>query len=109
MHPNVTQSFKLRIPDLESCRAEAMLRLFIVEHFSAVWKHATIWKRSSRTVCHTKNEVSCSYVAQYVDGNNIVGPKSVVAKIDIFSPCSLRASARLKINTPMLHNFIGFF
>jgi len=54
MPPNVTQSFKLQIPDLESCRAEAMLRLFIAEHFSTVWKHATIWQRSSKTVCHAK-------------------------------------------------------
>jgi len=57
MLPNVTQSFKLQRPDLESCMAEAMLRLFIAEHCSNAWKHATIWKRSSRTVCHTKNEV----------------------------------------------------
>jgi len=26
MTPNVTQSFKLQKPDLESCKAEAMLR-----------------------------------------------------------------------------------
>jgi len=32
MLPNVTQSFKLQTPDLESCRAEAMLRLFVAEH-----------------------------------------------------------------------------
>jgi len=37
MPPNVTQSFKLQRPDLENCRAEAMLRLFIAEHcFTAV-------------------------------------------------------------------------
>jgi len=29
MLPNVTQSFTLHRPDLESCTAEAMLRLFI--------------------------------------------------------------------------------
>jgi len=56
----------LQRPDLESCRAEAMLSLFIAEHYSTVLKHVTIWKRSSRTVCHTKNEVSCRYVAQKV-------------------------------------------
>ena len=31
MLPNVTQSFELQRPDLESCKAEAMLRLFIAE------------------------------------------------------------------------------
>jgi len=66
MLPNVTQSFKSQKPDLQSFMAEAMLRLFIAEHYSTVWKHATIWKRSSRTACHTKNEVSCSYIAQKV-------------------------------------------
>jgi len=64
MLPDVTQSFKLQRPDLEICKAEAMLRLFIAEHCSTAYKHATIWKRSSSTVCHTKNEVNCSYVAQ---------------------------------------------
>jgi len=35
---------KLQRPDLESCRAEAMFRLFIAEHCSksTVYKHATI-------------------------------------------------------------------
>jgi len=32
MLPNVTQSFKLQRPDLESCTAEAMSRLLIAEH-----------------------------------------------------------------------------
>jgi len=36
MLPNVTQSFELQRPDTESCRAETMLRLFIVEHCSTV-------------------------------------------------------------------------
>jgi len=36
MLPNVTQSFKLQRPDLESWRAEAMLRLCIAEHCSTV-------------------------------------------------------------------------
>jgi len=36
MLPNVTQSFKLQRPDLKSCRAEAMFRLFIAEHCSTV-------------------------------------------------------------------------
>jgi len=36
MLPNVTQSFKLQSPDLESCRAEAMFRLFIAERYSTV-------------------------------------------------------------------------
>jgi len=35
MLPNVTQSFKLQRPDLERCRAEAMLRLFDAEHCSS--------------------------------------------------------------------------
>jgi len=34
MLPNVTQSFKLRRPNFESYRAEAMLRLFIAEYCS---------------------------------------------------------------------------
>ena len=38
MLPNVTQSFTLHRTVLESCRAEAMLRLSIAEHYS---KHAT--------------------------------------------------------------------
>jgi len=49
-----------------------------------------------------KNEVMCSYVAQNIDGKKIA-----MVKIGFFSPCSLRASARRKIN--ILHNFIGFF
>jgi len=36
MFRNVTQSFKLQRPDLDSCRAVDMLRLFIVEHCSTV-------------------------------------------------------------------------
>jgi len=51
MLPSATQSIKLHRPDIESCRAEAMHRLFIAEHCSTVYKHATIRKRSSRTVC----------------------------------------------------------
>jgi len=33
---NITQSFKLQRADLESCRAEAMFRLFIAEDCSIV-------------------------------------------------------------------------
>ena len=36
MLTNVTKSFKLQRPDLESCRAEAVLGLFIAEHCSTV-------------------------------------------------------------------------
>ena len=36
MLTNATQSFKLQRSDPESCRAEAMLRLFIAEHCSTV-------------------------------------------------------------------------
>jgi len=36
MFPNVTQIFELQRPDLESCRAEAVLRLFNAEHCSTV-------------------------------------------------------------------------
>jgi len=36
MLTNVTKSFKLQRPDLESSRAEAMLRLFIAERCSTV-------------------------------------------------------------------------
>jgi len=42
MLSNVIQGFNLQRPDLESCRAEAMLRLFITEHYSTAYKHATI-------------------------------------------------------------------
>jgi len=42
MLPNVTQSFDLQRTGLESCRAEAMLRLFIAEHCSTAYKYATI-------------------------------------------------------------------
>jgi len=35
------------------------------------------------------------------------GPKNVLVKTGIFSPCLLRASARRKIT--ILYNFIGFF
>jgi len=58
-----------------SRRPEAMLRLFIAEHCSTIWKHTTMWKRSSITVNHTKNEVSCSYAAQNIDWKKIVGRK----------------------------------
>jgi len=38
--PNVKQSFELQRPDLESCRAEAMLRLFVAERcFYTVDRH----------------------------------------------------------------------
>jgi len=33
---NARQSFEQQRPDVESCRAEAMLRLFIAEHCSTV-------------------------------------------------------------------------
>jgi len=36
MLPNVAQSFKLQRLDIERCRAEDMLRLFIAEHYSTV-------------------------------------------------------------------------
>jgi len=36
MLTNIAQSFMLQRPDLESCRAEAMFRLFIAEHCSTV-------------------------------------------------------------------------
>jgi len=36
MLTNLTQSFKLQRPDLKSCRAAAVLRLFIAEHCSTV-------------------------------------------------------------------------
>jgi len=36
MFPNVTQCFKLQRPDLDRCRAEDMLRLFVAEHCSTV-------------------------------------------------------------------------
>jgi len=38
----VTQSFELHRPELGSFRAEAMLPLFIAEHRSTAYKHATI-------------------------------------------------------------------
>ena len=41
MLTNVTQNFSYK-GQTESCRAEAMLRLFIAEHCSTVSKHATI-------------------------------------------------------------------
>jgi len=56
-------------------------------------------KISSRTVCHIKNEASCSTLLRkskcWLIEN--CGPKSVLAKIGIFSPCLLRVSARRKI------------
>jgi len=36
MLPNVTQSFEFQRPDLEICRAEAMLRLFMAERCSTL-------------------------------------------------------------------------
>jgi len=36
MLPNVTQSFKLQRPDLESSRAEDMHWLFMAEHMGAI-------------------------------------------------------------------------
>jgi len=74
MLPNVTQSFELQKPDVESFRAEAMLRLLIVEHCSTVWKYATIWKKSSRTLCNKKQgklQLRCSNV----DWRKTVGRK----------------------------------
>ena len=51
MLPNVTQSFELQRSALESCRAEAMLRLFIAERcFYTVDRHALfmfLYSRSS--------------------------------------------------------------
>jgi len=80
MLPNVTQRFGLQRPNLESCGDEAMLNLFIAEHCSTVWKHPTIWKRSSRNVCHTKKrsklQLRCSK-SQNVDWKKIVAEKFV--------------------------------
>jgi len=36
MLPNATQNFMLQRSDLESCRGQAMTRLFIAEHYSTV-------------------------------------------------------------------------
>ena len=87
MFRNATQSFELQRPDLESCMAKAMLRLFIAERcFYAVDRHELfmfLYSRSSWIVLlyenmqpferdrHElcviqKNEISCSYVAQKV-------------------------------------------
>jgi len=96
--PNVTQSFKLQKPDSESCRAKAMLRLFIAEHCSTyciktcnhmkeIVKNCVSYKRRG------KLQLRCSKC--WLKEN--CGPKSVVVKMGIFRPCSLRASARRKI------------
>ena len=76
MFPNVTQSFELQRPDLESCRAEAMLRLFKAERcFYTVDRHELFYcmktcnhlkKIVLNCVSYKKNEISCSYVAQKV-------------------------------------------
>ena len=76
MLPNVTQSFELEGPDLESCRAEGMLRLFIAERcFYAVDHHELFHCMKTcnhlkeivmNCVCIQKNEIRCSYVAQKV-------------------------------------------
>jgi len=52
MLPDVTQSFKLERPHLESCtdRAEAMLRLFIAEHF-LLYKHMQPFERDRQELC----------------------------------------------------------
>jgi len=52
MLPNVTQSFKIQRPDLESRRAEAMLRLFIAEHYSTqLCKNMQPFERDRQEVC----------------------------------------------------------
>jgi len=45
MFPNVTRSFKLQRPDLESCRAEAIFRLLIAEHCSTPYKNMQPFER----------------------------------------------------------------
>jgi len=67
MPPNVAQSFELQRPALESCRAEAMLRLSL--SIVILYKNMQPFEIRDRQelVCHTKNEVSCSDIAQNFD------------------------------------------
>jgi len=92
MLPNVTQSFKLQRPDLESCRAEVMLTLFIAEHCSTriyCIKTCNHLKEIVKNcVSYKKNEASWSYVAQNFDWKKIVGRKMLV-KTGIFNSCLL--------------------
>jgi len=69
MLTNVTQSFKLHKTRLESCRAEAMLRLFIAQYFSTHYIKTCNHLKEIVTKCvsYKKNEVSCSCVAQNID------------------------------------------
>jgi len=56
MLPDVTQTFELQRPDLESCRAEAMLRLFIAERcFYRVDHHESFY--CMKTCNHLKEMV----------------------------------------------------
>jgi len=61
---HVTESFQLRRPDLESCRVEAMLSLFIAERCSI---NTCDNLKDIVINCHTKKEVSYSYFAQNVE------------------------------------------
>jgi len=70
--PNVTKSYQ---DHLESCRAESMPRLFVAEHYSTVWKHATVWKIVKNCVSYKKRgklRLRCSK-SQNVDWKKIVG------------------------------------
>jgi len=67
----IKQIFELQRPDLESFKAEAMLSLFIAEHFSVnTCEHL---EEIVKNFCDTKKEVSSSYVAQNVNEKKIVG------------------------------------
>jgi len=63
-------------PKLVTGLAEAMLRLFIAEQCSTqLYKNMQPFERDRQELCHTKKRVSCSYVAQNVDWNKMVGRK----------------------------------
>jgi len=67
MPPYATQSFELQRPELESCRAEAMLRLSL--SLLLLYENTQPFAiRDRQELCVIeKNEVSCSDVAQNLD------------------------------------------
>jgi len=54
-NPNVTQSFKLQRRDLESCRAEAVLRLFIALSIFLLHINMQLLERDRQELCFIQN------------------------------------------------------
>jgi len=85
----ITHSFELQWPGLESYNTKAMFSLFITEHCSVnSCEHLEAIVKNSQSCKGGKLQSCCSKYRQ----------KEVVAKTNILYPCPLIISAKLKID-----------